>query len=186
MNRALRARTLKLADRIGLTWPGKGAILGRIAYTIPLWLPFSVLGLSTAACFLLDRRRPYNGGVCEERQVRLERLSPVTSLVLSATAFLVLLLVMPLMIDAVGLALCYPNYYTRWGALSTPTLVILMLFSLLVPYLCARFLHSKLRWRILRTDDAPHCQSCGYNLTGNVSGVCPECGEPCETDKITE
>jgi predicted Zn-ribbon and HTH transcriptional regulator len=21
-----------------------------------------------------------------------------------------------------------------------------------------------------------HCQSCGYNLTGNVSGVCPECG----------
>ena len=23
-----------------------------------------------------------------------------------------------------------------------------------------------------------HCQSCGYNLTGNVSGRCPECGEP--------
>ena len=23
-----------------------------------------------------------------------------------------------------------------------------------------------------------HCQKCGYNLTGNVSGVCPECGEP--------
>ncbi len=21
-----------------------------------------------------------------------------------------------------------------------------------------------------------HCQSCGYNLTGNVSAVCPECG----------
>ena len=21
-----------------------------------------------------------------------------------------------------------------------------------------------------------HCQSCGYDLTGNVSGVCPECG----------
>ena len=23
-----------------------------------------------------------------------------------------------------------------------------------------------------------HCQRCGYDLTGNVSGVCPECGEP--------
>ena len=23
-----------------------------------------------------------------------------------------------------------------------------------------------------------HCQKCGYNLTGNVSGICPECGEP--------
>ena len=22
------------------------------------------------------------------------------------------------------------------------------------------------------------CLECGYNLTGNVSGVCPECGEP--------
>ena len=21
-----------------------------------------------------------------------------------------------------------------------------------------------------------HCQNCGYNLTGNVSGTCPECG----------
>lgn len=21
-----------------------------------------------------------------------------------------------------------------------------------------------------------HCQTCGYNLTGNVSGLCPECG----------
>ena len=25
---------------------------------------------------------------------------------------------------------------------------------------------------------AHHCQSCGYNLTGNVSGVCSECGTP--------
>jgi hypothetical protein len=23
-----------------------------------------------------------------------------------------------------------------------------------------------------------HCQSCDYNLTGNVSGICPECGTP--------
>ncbi|NLE59112.1 MAG: hypothetical protein GX616_12180 [Planctomycetes bacterium] len=22
-----------------------------------------------------------------------------------------------------------------------------------------------------------NCRKCGYNLTGNVSGVCPECGE---------
>jgi hypothetical protein len=23
-----------------------------------------------------------------------------------------------------------------------------------------------------------HCLTCGYNLTGNISGVCPECGTP--------
>ena len=30
------------------------------------------------------------------------------------------------------------------------------------------------------TPDPPpsgHCQSCGYDLTGNTSGRCPECGE---------
>lgn len=27
-----------------------------------------------------------------------------------------------------------------------------------------------------------HCRSCGYNLTGNVSGVCPECGTPIPKD----
>ena len=27
-----------------------------------------------------------------------------------------------------------------------------------------------------------HCQRCGYNLTGNVSGKCSECGEPCKRD----
>jgi len=26
--------------------------------------------------------------------------------------------------------------------------------------------------------DSMNCQSCGYNLTGNVSGICPECGKP--------
>jgi len=33
----------------------------------------------------------------------------------------------------------------------------------------------KLTWR--RRFPTGHCQHCGYDLTGNVSGVCPECGE---------
>ncbi|UCG15461.1 MAG: hypothetical protein JSV19_09200 [Phycisphaerales bacterium] len=35
-----------------------------------------------------------------------------------------------------------------------------------------------LRRRFYPIHPRGHCQSCGYNLTGNVSGVCPECGEP--------
>jgi hypothetical protein len=26
--------------------------------------------------------------------------------------------------------------------------------------------------------EAGHCSCCGYNLTGNISGICPECGTP--------
>ncbi len=33
-----------------------------------------------------------------------------------------------------------------------------------------------------RSDHRPNggCLKCGYNLTGNISGVCPECGCPCK------
>jgi hypothetical protein len=30
--------------------------------------------------------------------------------------------------------------------------------------------------RLSRFAPPGHCSTCGYNLTGNVSGVCPECG----------
>ena len=33
-------------------------------------------------------------------------------------------------------------------------------------------------WRDRRRIPPGHCQRCGYNLTGNVSGKCPECGTP--------
>ncbi len=35
-------------------------------------------------------------------------------------------------------------------------------------------------------DDAPHCYECGYNLTGNVSGACPECGTPIDLDTTAD
>ena len=32
-------------------------------------------------------------------------------------------------------------------------------------------------WKDRRHTPPGHCQKCGYDLTGNVSGRCPECGE---------
>jgi len=34
-----------------------------------------------------------------------------------------------------------------------------------------------LLWYRDRRPPKGHCQNCGYNLTGNVTGVCPECGQ---------
>ena len=36
---------------------------------------------------------------------------------------------------------------------------------------------SVVSWRRLRAGLPNHCRKCDYDLTGNVSGVCPECGE---------
>jgi hypothetical protein len=37
---------------------------------------------------------------------------------------------------------------------------------------------ARRRWHARRADAESHptCRTCGYDLTGNVSGVCPECG----------
>ena len=39
-------------------------------------------------------------------------------------------------------------------------------------------LPTAILWYRDRRPPKGHCQNCGYNLTGNVTGICPECGEP--------
>jgi hypothetical protein len=46
-----------------------------------------------------------------------------------------------------------------------------------VPFLVAA-LGTAIVWRRRRDPASPRCFRCGYNLTGNVSGRCPECGTP--------
>ncbi len=40
-------------------------------------------------------------------------------------------------------------------------------------------------WTDRRRSLAGSCQQCGYNLTGNTSGRCPECGQPCTSHAQT-
>lgn len=47
------------------------------------------------------------------------------------------------------------------------------------PFLSA----CRLAYRRLRRGTEPRCGQCGYNLTGNVSGVCPECGVGIDSDQ---
>jgi hypothetical protein len=56
--------------------------------------------------------------------------------------------------------------------ISFPAWLPSLLFAI-VPALC---LYGAIRRRRLRSSGL--CQACGYNLTGNTSGVCPECGTP--------
>ena len=45
-----------------------------------------------------------------------------------------------------------------------------------MPFLFVVMLTAYLFWRDHRLIPPGHCQKCGYSLTGNLSGVCPECG----------
>jgi hypothetical protein len=70
-----------------------------------------------------------------------------------------------------------PHPTPRWGAAEQrgvefffPHFLVAAAFALLPT---VRLAAATRRWRRVRRG---LCPSCGYNLTGNVSGVCPECG----------
>ena len=54
------------------------------------------------------------------------------------------------------------------------------------PALVALLIPSAVLWLLVPRPIPPgHCQKCGYDLTGNVSGRCPECGTAIETEHKT-
>jgi hypothetical protein len=65
-----------------------------------------------------------------------------------------------------------PPTYKFKGYIAFPA-VWMIVFWLLLPTL---WFILWLRRRL--SPDPLACRTCGYNLTGNISGVCPECGTP--------
>lgn len=62
-----------------------------------------------------------------------------------------------------------------YGRTRSSTIPMWMVFLLMV-------VPTALFWWRDRRYPPGHCQTCGYNLTGNTSGIGPECGKPCELD----
>ena len=68
-----------------------------------------------------------------------------------------------------------PTLLPGWESIFGHRLLLLPLW----PFVLLSALVAGWLWRRDRPRPGPgHCQRCGYNLRGNVSGVCPECGEP--------
>ena len=102
---------------------------------------------------------------------------------------------LPRSVCIVTASLCYPVFLVCFGLLVDPTfarlvkagilkpsvqddfvaLFVMFFLVFLLAFLPCRFVFYCLRWRWVRWDGS-HCLDCGYNLTGNASGVCPECG----------
>ena len=63
-----------------------------------------------------------------------------------------------------------------WRPVVQPNVFAIPIWMFIVPVLVPSVL---VLWRT-RPPPPGHCQNCGYNLTGNVSGMCPECGTKVE------
>jgi hypothetical protein len=78
----------------------------------------------------------------------------------------------------------YSKQFTRGrlylGLCGSKRILALPMWSLVVIFALAPLL-SFLSWvQRRRRKEAGQCLTCGYDLTGNVSGVCPECGTTIE------
>lgn len=69
----------------------------------------------------------------------------------------------------------------RWHWSAGPGLIYIPLW---MPFVLVGVPTGLLWWRDLRVPPG-HCPNCGYDLTGNVSGVCPECGTPVKREGKT-
>ncbi|MFQ5500972.1 MAG: hypothetical protein ACE5EQ_01580 [Phycisphaerae bacterium] len=72
----------------------------------------------------------------------------------------------------------------RWPLLVRPIVIAVAVVGgsfivTMTPVLVVYFVSEGLKYRRSnRYNDFVHCPTCGYNLTGNVSGICSECGTP--------
>ncbi len=65
------------------------------------------------------------------------------------------------------------SFGVAWSSVRVP---------LWLPLLTIAIPTAILFWRDRRRIPRGHCRRCGYDLTGNVSGKCPECGTACEIE----
>ena len=63
---------------------------------------------------------------------------------------------------------------------------LLMLVWLVSAYAIGRLAYMLLRWKrivvkAVTDSGSAACPACFYDMIGNTSGICPECGTPCKT-----
>ncbi len=141
----------------------------------PLWVLLIFVLAATAYLWYLDRQRTL---VAIQRLVQW--LTPNHRVYVKPTTVLFSLAIHLL---AIALAFCVNHMVveflkpggTLFRSISAPILACLLWMSPLWAVLWARQ-SVVYRNRLHRKYMSNHCVRCGYDLTGNASGVCPECG----------
>jgi hypothetical protein len=84
--------------------------------------------------------------------------------------------------NRLGFAVGTEAFFAVESSANAPQSEIVRFVTIPFWFLCVPASALPLMWtyrRLIRNRLRPnHCKSCGYNLAGNASGVCPECGTP--------
>ncbi|UCG16962.1 MAG: hypothetical protein JSV19_02795 [Phycisphaerales bacterium] len=153
----------------------------RFYMCLPLWMPLVILGAWPLLASVRGplhrhrrRRQRQRHLPAMRRAGMIYRQARLPAWVAESGAFVCFCLMLCI---AFGLAARLLNYISTWFAGHDDVrTVACIVVSVVCSYAVSRKLYRTLRRRTF--DGAPRCVRCGYDLTGNVSGVCPECGEP--------
>ena len=145
--------------------------------SVPLWPAFVVVALPAAIFWYRDRRSVRATLHRLWLWLTPKRPRKVTLWLVALFCALHLLSV----ISGVAVFELMYNFFTEYRRGDRVYPIVERLFVLLVwstPLwgIIWAFAWVRLRNRLLRRQPGCRCLACGYDLTGNVSGVCPECG----------
>ncbi len=168
-------RGLDSEDLPHVLWLEVDPMLG--SFRMPLWIPLLILAVPTIVLWRLDRRGTTDGAPCGIKGWLTPR-RPARITVWQVIAFTVLhvALVLGLNMVLVLLRVSPTKYVSESTYVLLSAILGAFLFSApIFGYFWARALKNYRN--LLLAVYYPHmCLTCGYDLTGNVSRVCPECG----------
>jgi hypothetical protein len=158
-------------------WIGMWTSKHSLGVSFPLWIPFVVIFFPTAALWYVDRR--YTSKAWSRLLTWLTPNRP------KKVTFWLVLAFCPLHVvalfagwsavyDAYNFLVDYRPVDPVYAAIDL-SLPILFLSTPLWAILWA-WIWTRVRNRLFRRQPGYRCLACGYDLTGNVSGRCPECG----------
>ncbi len=168
-------------EEISKAWEGRA---------FPLWIPFVLLSTPTSILWYRDRRavaksiKRFWSWFCPPHLVK------VNWVLVGCMCFIHIILCMILLKISVILLNEYDSILTMGYAPNSlrmklqyayENMLVLIAPSLLLGtplfgYLWAR-MYVRLKNRVFVKHQTYLCQNCGYNLTGNVTGICSECGK---------
>jgi hypothetical protein len=180
--------SLAPATRVGVSMPRVGLLApaNAAAYGL-LGLLIGVLVYRRAGLGRPERgtgRIPTDERGAVAARPRQERFSVARSLATAAAAFLLLIVAAAFLMWAL-LTVLVDSGFDFWGLPGGVVLGMLTGMAFVLAYVPCRRIYTNLRWRTIEHEGPYSCRKCGYNLTGNVSGVCPECGAEARSGQLS-
>ena len=147
---------------------------------IPLWMPFVVIVVPTGLLWYRDRHRTRRAWERFTDWIRPRSRRKLYFKTLAGALAVHLFAVIPACMGTVTLSgfLFPPMFDGSWSGVQNASVWLTVVAVRGTPLWVVLWAWLWVRWRnrLLMAYQGHHCLECGYDLTGNVSGRCSECG----------